>query len=79
MKGRKCVLCVAMLLCFAGILSAGPVSAREVVLSDEARTCLGCHGKHGLVKAFQSGETVAAYVDAEKFKASVHNFLTCTN
>lgn len=79
MKGRKSMVCAAMLLCFVGVFSIGPVSAKEVALSDEARTCLGCHGKHGLVKTFQSGESVAAYVDTAKFKDSVHNFLTCTN
>jgi predicted CXXCH cytochrome family protein len=79
MKGRKNLLYALILLCFAGILSVDLVSAREVVLSDEARTCLGCHGKRGIVKKFQNEESVAAYVDAERFQASVHSFLTCSN
>lgn len=78
MKGRKNILCVVMLLCFTGVISADIVSAREAVLSDEARSCLGCHGKRGIVKKFQNEESVTAYVDAEKFKASVHSFLTCS-
>ncbi len=79
MKGRKSIVCTALFLCFAGILSAGLVNAREVILSDESRICLGCHGKRGIVKRFQNEESVAAYVDPEKFKASVHGFLTCSN
>ncbi|HWR58695.1 MAG TPA: hypothetical protein VN328_07395, partial [Thermodesulfovibrionales bacterium] len=34
--------------------------AKEVVLSDEARACLGCHAKQGILKKFQNGETVNA-------------------
>ncbi len=59
-------------------LFADPAGAREVVLSDEARGCFACHGKRGITKKFQNGESVAAYVDAEKFTASVHGFLTCS-
>lgn len=78
MKGRgTIVLLLSLFLAFA--ISIDLVNAREVVLSDEARFCLGCHAKRGIVKKFQNDEAVAAYVDIEKFKASVHNFLTCSS
>jgi hypothetical protein len=79
MTGKKNILYVVMLLFFTGIISADIVSAGEAVLSDEARACLACHGKRGIIKQFQNEESVSAYVDAEKFKSSVHNFLTCSS
>lgn len=77
-KGRKIFFTAAILLLCACPAFVDLVSARDVVLSDEAGACLGCHGKQGLVKRFQSGESVNAFVDAEKFKASVHSFLACS-
>lgn len=52
--------------------------ARDVELSDEARKCLRCHGKTGIVATFESGESVEAYVNPGKFRASVHNILSCS-
>lgn len=65
-------------LFFVYTIYVDPAIARDVILSDDARICLGCHAKRGIVKKFQNGEAVAAYVDIEKFKASVHNFLACS-
>src|SRR3972149_8552080 len=79
MKGRKGIILLLLSLFLAGMTSVDPASARDAVLSDEAKICLGCHAKQGIVKKFQNNESVAAYVDAERFKASVHNFLTCSN
>lgn len=69
----------------AATFSAEPVTSREAVLSRDLRalsdnvlSCLGCHGKQGLVKKFESGELVSAYVDVKKFQASAHSFLTCS-
>ena len=78
MKGGKSILCIFVSLCFAGIISADMAGAKDVLLSDEAKTCLGCHGKRGIIKKFQNQESVSAYVDAEKFTSSVHSFLTCS-
>ena len=58
---------------------ANPADAKEVVLSHEARACFGCHSKPGIIKTFQNGESVMAYVDAEQFKSCVHSFLTCSD
>jgi hypothetical protein len=56
---------------------AGPLSAGTVALSNETLSCLNCHGRQGPVKKFGNGETISAHLDADEFKASVHNFLSC--
>ncbi len=48
------------------------------VFSQESETCLDCHNAmKGTIKA-QSGAMVDLNVDTEKFKASVHEMLPCT-
>jgi len=48
------------------------------VLSQENDNCLYCHGSmKGKVKS-QSGAMIEMHVDAERFKASVHGVLPCT-
>lgn len=54
------------------LLSGGALAAEK--LSEEARLCLGCHGKPGITKKFQNGESVEAYVEAAGFRESVHGF-----
>jgi nitrate/TMAO reductase-like tetraheme cytochrome c subunit len=60
-------------------ISASPASARYSTLSEEARGCLECHAKPGLVKKFNNNESVIAYVDLEKFKVSVHRSFNCSD
>ena len=78
MKERTVFFALVIFLLCAFPAFVGLVGAKEIVLADEARTCLGCHGKRGIAKQFQNGESVTAYVDAEKFRISVHSFLTCS-
>lgn len=78
MKEGKRLIVILMFLFLGGALFPDSASSGDVVLSDEAKACLGCHGKRGIAKSFPDKEAVAAYVDAEKFRASVHNFLTCS-
>ncbi len=52
--------------------------ANIAILSNESKQCLECHSKHGIVKQFENNEYINAYVDAEKFKASVHGSLQCS-
>ncbi len=59
--------------------SAVPASAKDIVLSEEAGKCLGCHGKTGIVKQFQNSDVVEAYIDAEKFKNSAHGRSDCSS
>lgn len=78
MKGMERAILLCLSLFLALTISIDLVAARDVVLSDEVRICLGCHAKPGIVKKFQNGEAVTAYVDVEKFKISAHNFLSCS-
>ena len=55
------------------------VCAAEPGLPDESAACLECHGQHGLKVTFQNKETLDAYVDVKKFKASVHASLPCSS
>jgi predicted CXXCH cytochrome family protein len=59
------------------LLSTGTLFAAEE-LSDEAVACLGCHGQKGLAFTFDNGETLDAFIDTDKFKASQHRSLPCT-
>jgi hypothetical protein len=60
------------------VLPAAGGQARQADESGASRKCLLCHGKKGIVKTFLNEETVEAYVNPEKIRASVHNFLTCS-
>ncbi|MBI4690643.1 MAG: hypothetical protein HY754_10320 [Nitrospirae bacterium] len=76
-EGKKII--VFLLFLFITLLVYNQnIDAKDIDLSEEAQMCLGCHGKNNIKANFQNNESVAAYVDAEKFKASVHNFLTCS-
>jgi len=64
------------------VLAAFIVSHAEagnVVLSAEAQRCLECHGKRGIIKTLENKESLAAYVEAEQFRACVHNALNCSD
>ncbi|HAM53189.1 MAG TPA: hypothetical protein DCP92_21740 [Nitrospiraceae bacterium] len=65
-------------LFLAGTASPDLVVAREALLTDEAKICLGCHGQRSIIKKFENGEVIAAYVDTATFKASAHNSLGCS-
>jgi predicted CXXCH cytochrome family protein len=71
------IVLLVSILCLCSIVAAP--SARGADLSPEVRACLECHGQRGLTFAFASGETVQAYVDPEKFSASMHQSLTCSS
>ncbi len=79
MNGKRRLIALSLIVLAALVVCTDFAGAKEVVLSDEAHACLNCHAKQGIVKKFQNGETVSAYVDSEQFKACVHNFLTCSN
>lgn len=46
---------------------------------DETAACLVCHEQRGLMIKFQNNDKLEAYVDAAKFKASVHASLGCSS
>lgn len=47
--------------------------------SAEAEQCLTCHARHGITKVFEDNTSVAAYVNAGGFRASVHGTLDCSD
>ena len=69
-----------VILLFVLTLIAGrAASADQTLLPDESRRCLDCHAKPGIIKFFQNNESLMAYIDADKFQASVHHSLTCSS
>lgn len=54
------------------------ISNAITVLSEESNKCLDCHSKPGIIKKFENNEYIEAYVDAEKYKTSVHSSLQCS-
>ena len=61
------------------IFAASPAEPQNSALSDEAQKCLECHGSRGIIKKFENNEYVEAYVDAGKFRVSVHKSLKCSD
>jgi len=70
---------LGLLTPFFIIIFAGYIYAGDITISDEAQRCLECHAKRGIVKKFQDNDSVSAYIDIGRFKASVHNFMTCSD
>ncbi len=64
-------------LLLLGIFSLGAFV--HVATPDETAACLACHADKGHAIEFPQGERIEAYVDEGRFKASVHNFLACTD
>src|SRR4030065_1651976 len=73
--GKRAPWVLAILLL---VLASANGQAKEAELSGESRGCLQCHGKRGIEKKFLNEETVEAYVNPEKVRTSVHNFLSCS-
>lgn len=67
-----------VLLLIVLMLSAGRADGEDAPMSDEARKCLDCHAKPGIIKFFQNNESLIAYVDPDKYHASVHGSLSCS-
>jgi predicted CXXCH cytochrome family protein len=76
-EGKRILLLFTAFFCFCVICPAGG-DAGVPALSDDAKACLECHGQQGINFLFQNKESRGAYVDAEKFKASVHGSLGCS-
>ncbi|HBX43848.1 MAG TPA: hypothetical protein DEH27_08755 [Deltaproteobacteria bacterium] len=78
MKAGTRIRWILALLLSLLVLPAAAGQARQADESGASRKCLLCHGKKGIVKTFLNEETVEAYVNPEKIRTSVHNFLTCS-
>lgn len=79
MKNEARIISFSLLLLSMFLATVPPSEAGKAGLSDETKTCLSCHEKQGYVVKFKNNEFVEAYVDAEKFKISVHRMLPCTD
>ena len=76
-EGNRVLPCL-MLLMFALLIVPGPGRSAEAGLDEDTTACLGCHGERGLTVKFPSGEVLDAFIDANKFKASAHQSLSCS-
>lgn len=74
-KGKRTPFGTILLLLAAWL--AGPASADE--LAGASVKCLQCHGQQGIAIRFESGETVEAHVNPDKFRLSAHKALTCSH
>lgn len=70
---------ISLLLFIILIFNKTPIDAGDSIISEEGQKCLGCHARQGIIIKFKNNESIHAYLDEEKFKASVHNFLTCSD
>ncbi len=76
-KGQS-VISAALLFLSLLLVTAVPAGADNGGISEEAKACLSCHAKRGVMVTFENNEFVEAYVDAEKFKTSVHHAFSCS-
>lgn len=76
--GKKAFFLLIFLFCVFMIFSVH-VSAGEVVPSDEAQICLGCHSDKGLTKQLENKEVISLYINGSEFAKSVHAPLGCNS
>lgn len=76
---------VALLVAVACTLAALTVGGRaeagdgaEALSSKEAKACMSCHAKPGLVAVYKDNERRAVTITEEHFRDSAHKFLPCT-
>ncbi len=68
----------AILIAFIIPLMMSIIKAEASSTSEEVSACLECHSKKGIIKKFENGETIDAFVDVGKLKSSVHSSFTCS-
>lgn len=62
---------------FSFLIWQHPARAARPGTDQPGAECLACHGEKGM-STTRGGKTVSLYVDAKKFRASVHGSLGCT-
>jgi len=72
-----CILPLMSLIIVVTLLSK-MASASDVMQSEEAAMCMGCHANQDAVKTFGNKEKLSVRISERHFKDSVHSFLTCT-
>jgi len=76
-KGQQ-TSAAALLFLSLFLMTAGPAAAESPGLATEAQACLSCHARQGLMVTFENNEFIEAYIDAEKYKTSVHHSFSCS-
>ncbi len=66
-----------VLMLFSLCLSRSAAGS-ENRLSEESASCLSCHAKPGIQVVFDNNESIEAYINADAFRKSVHNSLSCS-
>jgi doubled CXXCH motif protein len=66
---------VIVLWIVAFSLLAGGAAAAE---TGESGACFGCHGEPGVSLTFENGETLEAFIDPAKYRASMHGSFSCS-
>ena len=70
---------LALALISAVFLLLGGSGRLYAEIPEESEACLGCHGQHGLTFTFQNKEKMDAFVDRDRFRASVHASIPCSS
>jgi predicted CXXCH cytochrome family protein len=68
---------VTILTFLISLLSVFSSEGLEDVEKKKVGDCLQCHGRPGIIKRFENGETIEAYVDIERLRRSAHKGLRC--
>ncbi len=79
MRCPKLLIIIQLFIIVFMLIFIRQTMAEDIIFSDEGQRCLECHSKHGIVKKFENGESTEAFVDADKFKTSVHSSLNCSD
>lgn len=77
--GLLFVFSIPLISLLSGLTLLSPVAiASETLNSDESAMCLGCHSNENLTKTFKNNEKISVHIKERDFKASVHNFISCS-
>lgn len=74
MKTGKIILILIVSISFSSVFI---VEGDENIVPYGRGDCLRCHGKQGIVKRFENGESIEAFVDTRRLGASAHRTLKC--
>jgi hypothetical protein len=78
MRCLKIIIFISLSMIILAIIPVKQTTAADIIFSDEGQRCLECHSKSGIMKKFENGESIEAFVNAGKFKESVHGSLNCS-
>ncbi len=74
---KQAILSTMVFLLGMMLFALDRVSAEDAALLEASGKCLECHAQRGIVKKFENGESIEAFIDSEKYGSSVHHALSC--